>query len=112
MPEVNRVDDGLPSFGFNLWELLDQERRSWRMSDKKFYAGVHQLSEMGIEEITIDTYWWKDIGDWRGVHEKWQSAMTYSSNYVHSLGMNFTIYMQAGNGSSLHSDALDRKSVV
>lgn len=106
MPEVNRVDDGLPSFGFNLWELLDQERRSWRMSDKKFYAGVHQLSEMGIEEITIDTYWWKDIGDWRGVHEKWQSAMTYSSNYVHSLGMNFTIYMQAGNGSSLHSDAL------
>ena len=106
MPEVNRLDDGLPSFGFNLWELLDQERRSWRMSDKKFYAGVHQLSEMGIEEITVDTYWWKNIGDWRGVHEKWQSSMTYSSNYVHSLGMNFTIYMQAGNGSSLHSDAL------
>ncbi len=106
MPEVNRLDDDLPSFSFNLWELLDQERRSWRMSDAKFYAGVHQLSQMGVEEITIDTYWWKDIGDWRGVHEKWQSAMSYSSNYVHSLGMNFTIYMQAGNGSSTHSDAL------
>ncbi len=106
MPEVNRLDDTLPSFGFNLWELLDEERRSWRMSDSKFYAGVHQLSQMGIEEITIDTYWWKDVGDWRGVHEKWQSAMSYSANYVHSLGMNFTIYMQAGNGGALHSDAL------
>ena len=106
MPEVNRLDDSLPSFEFNLWELLDEERRSWRMSDSKFYTGVHQLAEMGIDEITIDTYWWKDIGDWRGVHEKWQSSITYSSDFVNALGMNFSLYMQAGNGSSLHTDAM------
>ena len=106
MPEVNRLDDSLPSFEFNLWELLDEERRSWRMSDKKFYEGVYQLSELGIDEITIDTYWWKDIGDWRGVHEKWQSSITYSSEFVNALGMNFSLYMQAGNGSSDHTDAM------
>lgn len=76
------------------------------MSDSKFYTGVHQLAEMGIDEITIDTYWWKDIGDWRGVHEKWQSSITYSSDFVNALGMNFSLYMQAGNGSSLHTDAM------
>ncbi len=106
MPEVNRVDDTLPTYSYNLWELLDTERRSWRMSDEKFYTGVHQLAEAGIDEITIDTYWWKDVGDWRGVHEKWQSTMTYSSNYVNALGMDLSIYMQAGNGNSLHTDAL------
>ena len=100
------TSDSLPSFEFNLWELLDEERRSWRMSDSKFYTGVHQLAEMGIDEITIDTYWWKDIGDWRGVHEKWQSSITYSSDFVNALGMNFSLYMQAGNGSSLHTDAM------
>ncbi len=106
MPEVNRVDDSLPKYGANLWELLDTTRRAWRMDDSKFYEGVHQLAEAGIQEIVIDTYWWKDIGDWRGVHEKWESSMTYSSNYVHALGMDFMIYMQAGNGSSLHTDSM------
>ena len=106
MPEVNRLDDTLPSYSFNFWEVLDEERRSWRMSDAKFYAAVHQLAEMGVEEITVDTYWWKELGDWRGVHEKWQSSMTHSSEYVHSLGLDFTIYMQAGNGGASHTDAL------
>lgn len=106
MPEVNRIDDSLPSFSFNFWEVLDEERRSWRMSDAKFYAAVHQLAEMGVEEITVDTYWWKELGDWRGVHEKWQSSMTHSSEYVHLLGLDFTIYMQAGNGGATHTDAL------
>lgn len=111
MPEANRLDESLPSFGYNLWEVLDSERRSWRMSDAKFYDTVMDLYGMGIDEITIDTYWWKDIGDWRGVHEKWQSSIEYSSNYVNALDMAFTLYMQAGNGSSKHSDAMSAVGV-
>ena len=111
MPECNRVDDKLPSFGYNFWEILDKERRSWRMDDSKFYDAVKELYGIGIDEITIDTYWWKDVGDWRGVHENWESTMQYSSEFVHALNMYFTIYMQAGNGPSNHTDALTTSGV-
>jgi hypothetical protein len=111
MPEANRLDDALPSFEFNLWELLDSTRRSWRMTDDKLYEALNQLKELGIEEIMVDTYWWKDIGDWRGVHENWESSMEYSVNYAQALGLIFGIYMQAGNGSSTHPDALSAAGI-
>lgn len=111
MPECNRVDNKLPSFEYNFWEVLDTERRSWRMDDSKFYTAVKEFSEIGVDEICIDTYWWKNVGDWRGVHEKWQSSMEYSSDFVNALGMYFTIYMQAGNGLSTHTDALTTNGV-
>ena len=111
MAECNRIDLNLPSFEYNLWEVLDSERRSWRMSDEKFYDAVYDFAKIGVQEICIDTYWWKQVGDWRGVHEKWQSSMEYSSNFVNALGMYFSLYMQAGNGLSDHSDALTSNGV-
>ncbi len=111
MPAVNRLDSYLPTFGWNFWEVLDLQRRSWRMSDAKFYDAVYEFSQIGVDEITIDTYWWKNISDWRGVHENWQSSMQYSSEFVHALGLYFTIYMQAGNGLSDHTDAMTSTGV-
>ena len=111
MPESNRVDNRLPSTGYNFWEILDSERRSWRMSDAKYYDAVWELAKAGTQEVTLDTYWWKTVGDWRGVHEKWNSTISYSSNFAHALGLYFNMYMQAGNESSDHTDALTASGV-
>ena len=111
MQECNRVDDKLPTFGYNFWEVLDSERRSWRMTDDKFYDAANEMYIAGLDEITIDTYWWKNVGDWRGAHENWDTTMEYTANFIQALDMYLTIYMQAGNGLSDHSDALTSNGV-
>lgn len=99
MPPENK-EDKYPTVPFNIITTIAVARRNWTMSDKNFYNVIDELSEIGIEEAIVDIGWWAQDGDFRGTHERWQSGMANSSQYVHDKGMDFGLYFRWYNGMS------------
>ena len=107
MPEIVSKDESYPKIAANLVWAVGQSRRNWAAESKNFNRAAleHQLS--GVEEICQDIGWWIDDMDFRDIHPKWPEGMAASSQFVHSLGLDFTLYFRFHKGNSINlSDPL------